>query len=334
MLTKIQSICFCPYQLHTNTQLNAKTSAQQHHGFLLRIEFKQLGYGYADCRPWPELGDAPLAFQLRSLAQKTLTPLLQKSMAFALLDAQARAEKKWLFANSTLPRNRFTASHFLSLAEIEKLQTQGFQKIKLKCGKHVEQEIAYLKEMSGSMRHLHMQWQLDFNGAIDLTLFKYFMEESKEILHTINCIEDPIPFDAPAWQSIQAQYGIPLALDRLPVHWTQPPHPEQVYQMIVVKPALAEKKDLQYFPGRVVFTSYFDHPFGQVCGLYEAAQFYAQHPTKKEDCGFLTHLNYTMNPYAVRLRIQNTQLIPPQGMGFGFDDLLAQEQWSPLEHHG
>lgn len=333
MSPKIEGICFSPYQLHTDTKLNAKASTQNHLGCLLRFEFQNIGYGYADCRPWPELGDASLPLQLNMLSQFKSSPLLQKSIAFALRDAQARAQKKWLLENFTLPRNRFTATRFLSVAEIENLHTQGFQKIKLKCGIKCEEEIDYLKKMADCLQQCGMQWQLDFNGSLNVEQCESFLESCREILPSIDCIEDPLPFHAPFWQKIQSRYGVSLALDRIPDGYEPPPHSEGIYQVLVLKPALAEKKDLLYFSGRVIFTSYFDHPLGQLCALYEAAQFYAEHPIRAEDCGFLTHLNYAINSYSEQLQIQSTKLIPPCGTGFGFDDLLIQENWRPLEHN-
>ena len=73
-----------------------------------------------------------------------------------------------------------------------------------------------------------------------------------------------------------------------------------------------------------------DHPFGQVCAMNEAGNFYEKFPEKKEHCGFLTHSLYERNLYSDELRIEDTILRVNLGAGFGFEKLLQQENWISL----
>jgi hypothetical protein len=73
-----------------------------------------------------------------------------------------------------------------------------------------------------------------------------------------------------------------------------------------------------------------DHPLGQLCALYEAAEFYKKFPEKKEHCGFLTHVLFDENSYSKELEISHTLLIPKLEPGFGFGTLLGKENWIDL----
>jgi O-succinylbenzoate synthase len=63
-------------------------------GALLKFQWNSDQIGYADCFPWPELGDATLDEQLASLKKREVTSLLERSITFAKVDAEARAAGK------------------------------------------------------------------------------------------------------------------------------------------------------------------------------------------------------------------------------------------------
>ena len=68
--------------------------AAKRQGALLKVEFEEGMIGYADCHPWPELGDVPLQEQLHLLARAEKTALTACALEWALLDATARKVKK------------------------------------------------------------------------------------------------------------------------------------------------------------------------------------------------------------------------------------------------
>ncbi len=106
----------------------------------------------------------------------------------------------------------------------------------------------------------------------------------------------------------------------------------KIFRVLVIKPAIENHEDFQCLIAhhRVIFTSYMDHPVGQLCGLYEAQKFYETFPQKKECCGFLTHLLYEKNPYSSQFLIKNTILQTTDEEGLGFKSLLEKENWTLL----
>ena len=66
-----------------------------------------------------------------------------------------------------------------------------------------------------------------------------------------------------------------------------------------------------------------DHPFGQICALYESCVY----PTR-EHSGFVTNHLFEPNLYSEQLVVKNAVLLPIDGIGFGFDHLLKKEKWT------
>jgi o-succinylbenzoate synthase len=123
----------------------------QRKGALLRVN----GKGYADCHPWPELGDAPLQKQLELLRKGVTTPLTAQSLFFASIDAQAREKGISLFHNLIIP-----PSHML--VKVGDHISPGTNCIKLKVGIDVPKEIEYLNTFKGES----IKIRLDFNEGI------------------------------------------------------------------------------------------------------------------------------------------------------------------------
>ena len=98
--------------------------------------------------------------------------------------------------------------------------------------------------------------------------------------------------------------------------------PVEGADVLVIKPAIEEipRTDLE-----LVVTSYMDHPIGQLCAAYTAAT-----AGINTTCGLVTHVLYESDPFIDRMRIDGTRLVPPEGMGWGFDDLLGKLPWRTL----
>jgi len=75
-------IAASPYELKAKSAVGTSAGATRQ-GALLRFDFDEFGPGYADCHPWPELGDAPLSEQLARLARGQFTRLSERSHAQA-----------------------------------------------------------------------------------------------------------------------------------------------------------------------------------------------------------------------------------------------------------
>ena len=99
-----KTLTICRFFLEPKAGLNAHTrqpalregAILAHHG------------GFASLLPWPEFGDEPLNQQLnRFLQGASLTPLLQATLNFAQIDAQARSQRRWLFEGRLIPPSHY-----------------------------------------------------------------------------------------------------------------------------------------------------------------------------------------------------------------------------------
>ena len=78
---------------------------------IMMIKPKQVGY--ADLCPFTEFGDAPLEVQLSNLLNEKHTPILQRSLLCAKLDAEARFEKRSLYLENRI-KNHFLITDLLN----------------------------------------------------------------------------------------------------------------------------------------------------------------------------------------------------------------------------
>jgi O-succinylbenzoate synthase len=331
-LTEIKQICYAKYELLPKvTSLNAKFQNKTRHGALLRVCFHNSSIGYADCAPLVELGDLSLDRQLMLLSENKVTPLTQKSILFAKLDSQFRSQKVSAFENSKNIRNHFMISlENASTYNFDKIKLMGFSFLKIKCGINLKLEIDFIKNNYSKLKNMKLKLRLDFNCSLFVNQVYNFFEEIKTYLDIIDFVEDPCVFCVDDWEKIQNYFLLNLALDRK----TRDDTDMSFLKTIIFKPAIDNVNyNLLDIPNqRIVFTSYMDHPLGQLCALYEAQQFYKKYPDKDENCGFLTHHLFEKNEYSEFLSIENTMLIAKLGTGFGFDEMLKNEKWTSIKN--
>lgn len=275
-------------------ELRFKHGSAVRQGMLVRIE-QDHTFGYADCHPWVECGDASLEKQVASLQSGSFTPLLDRTVHFAKIDWIARRMNHSLFKD--LP----SVPGYVLVANPED-RVHSIQKLKIRPG----EEQAFLQKAS---KEIH--WRLDFNRHFNAEQCEAFLPALKAF--QIDYIEDPVPSQPGLWQSLQKKYGIPFAADF---------EPNDEASLVIEKPA-ARKVNNQD-PRRKVVTSYLDHPLGQLAALYTAA---TSPQLRKEPGGFATHLVYEPNAFSERLRIDRGVLLPSAGPGFGFQDLLENLPW-------
>ncbi len=277
-------------------------------GALLKVIFKGGLTGYADCHPWPELGDLPLKEQLNCLVDSKTTKLTEQSLKFARIDAEGRCEKKNLLRPLKIPK-----SHYLlmklgknSQKEIEQAFSEGFEHFKVKLGADLEEELTILKPM---LKIPRTRWRLDFNNQLKQPALLKTLESD-----VIEFVEDPFPCDK-RW------YDFPFAIasDR------QENPPENSYKYKIVKPAI-EKMIESSKP--LIVTSYLGHPIGQAADAFTAASLAKQCDVRV--CGLLSHRVYTRNLFSERLSWRGAEWKHPEGTGFGFDDLLEGINWVKL----
>jgi o-succinylbenzoate synthase len=155
----------------------------------------------------------------------------------------------------------------------------------------------------------HVRIRIDFNGRLSPDAFERIAATLPR--ERIDFIEDPCPYDEALWRSLSERTGLRLALDRF----------EGVADVLVHKPAL--HAEFPSFNGEVVVTSYMDHPVGQCFASYVAAT-----NRVSARCGLFTHALYEPDAFIERIRADGARLLPPEGTGIGFDDLLEDLPWT------
>lgn len=310
------------------------STAQPREGALLRVQQSDGQYGYCDCHPWHELGDAPLQQQLDLLAAGKLTALTTQSLAFSKIDAEARKQNRNLFNGLTTPRNHYHVSTGSQLTDelMEQLATSGMHLIKVKMGNNFRDDIATLQRTAAKLRSCNLKLRPDFNCKLNHQQFEDFLSKCADQLDIIDFFEDPFTYDPDAWQSIREKYHVQLACDRDSLKAIAFPYS---CDSLVVKPAI---QDVTPFLSedaknrRLVLTGYLDHPIGNLSALYIAAIIINKHPELLSECGFLGHYSYKDNPFTRKYDMRGSQLIPStEGTGFGYDNLLKELKWTLLK---
>lgn len=285
------------YTLRSRQPLNALNPAREHPGALVKI-----GDGVGCLHPRPELDDLPLERQLSILVKDGFTSHLEKLRVACKLDAAVRQAGRNAFTDFDIP-----PSHsYNSPAEAGGV-------VKIKGGPELARDPAPLRDC------LAAKLRLDFNQTLTVKQFLEFVRRLDDAtLQRIDFVEDPFDAHQLDWDKVQRGLPFDLASDRAPVR----------ARVAIVKPAC----DLiRARPGRVVFTSYMDHPIGQLFAAREAAAYYAANPQQEEVCGLASHTLFEPDEFIERLRVdaQNRLLCPP-GPAFGFDDLLEKLPWEKL----
>ncbi|MBI4212583.1 MAG: hypothetical protein HY540_08100 [Deltaproteobacteria bacterium] len=303
-------------------------------GALIRLEESGIGVGFADCHPWVERGDLPLHQQLKMLAVFKQTPLTERTLFFARIDAAARKAGRGLFEGLTIPK-----SHWLVMkcdahlsCEIESAAAHGFELLKIKIGDS-ENDIKHLDEVVPLLQKLNLKLRLDANGKFNADQFEALLSKCSASLHErIDFLEDPTPFHAKEWSAISKTFGVRLARDLGDAtEWILE---SAAKSTVVLKPAI--ENPLPILPtaikrqSEVVITSYLDHPLGQLGAAYSAAVALRNSPDVISTCGLASHLVYESNTFSEQLNLNGSVLVPPKGTGFGFDDELDKLSWTRL----
>ena len=297
------------YELVSAAGLNARTERRVYEGALVWD-----GVGYGCLHSWPELGDADLEGCLADLVGAQEFPLVRRTLACMAVDGAARVEGRSLWEGVKVPRSHATLTCFDEGA-VERALVAGFLVMKVKVGREVTRELAFLRECC--VRWPEVRWRVDFNETGDVEeLCEIFASWSEEELASIDFLEDPLPFESGLWREFKARTGLALGNDR------QVLADGGVSDFLVVKPAVMEVPA----EGRIVVTSYLDHAVGQAFAAWEAGR-----AGVSEWCGLQTHGAFEENEFSEVLGVVQPEFTVPEGMGIGFGDLLKKLEWVRLE---
>ncbi len=325
------------YELRSAAPLGALSRGVVRHGALLRVRFREGEVGYADLHPWTELGDLALAPQLGLLARGETTELTRASLAFAALDAVARAAGRSLWEGLRVP-----ASHFLlpgiggrDQAALEAALAEGFTRFKVKLGKDLDAEKGQLRDVCSFLQGVTLadggppRLRLDYNETLTPARLSDYWAELTDLAPFVDFIEDPFPFDAGGWPKASSATRMTFALDRAASEETAPDFGGVVvHKSARSGPVLPPGLSACLPERRLVVTSYLDHPVGQLGAAWVAAQTVAAAPDERH--GLVSHRAYAPTRFSEHLGWHGPQLRLPEGHGFGFDEELAQTSWEML----
>ncbi len=310
------------YTLRSGAALNAASVRREFPGALVFIDG-----GYAALHPWPEFGDAPIEQQLQILRAGGSTPLIDRALHCARLDAAARARGESLFANLQVPRSHYSWSQSKPTAwQMDYLEQHGFTALKTKGYVNYGETRGFLQALSKAAPNLKLR--VDFNGCLAPGEFMKFLEFMEmRIFRHLDLIEDPVPYDAALWLKYREQFGVKLALDK---GWRDA---TTGFDAVVIKPARRDWRVVHdRHPDRpMMITSAMDHALGQSYAAYEAALAAQAHPELISQCGLCTHHLFENDAFFDRLDVEAGVLqVDRTGTGLGFDDVLAEVEWEPL----
>lgn len=307
-----EPIHFHRYTLRSRAPLNAKSARTEFEGALIRA-----GGGFGCVHPWPELGDEPLDQQLLALAEGKTTALTARSLRCCQFDSMARQRGQSLFEGLEIP-----PSHYSMPADDSSIPPD-FSTVKIKGG-GVDETVARIQNLPGNL-----SVRVDFNESLSIAEFIEFWESLGPDQDRIEFIEDPAKFDDSIWAVLDEALRCRLAVDRAVETVGAGPG------FRVVKPAIDDPARQESLAGlfnqQLVFTSYMDHPIGQVYAAFEAANSFKRNPESLADCGLVTqHLFDDSDPFVATLGPPKPVLDIPSGSGLGFDGLLESLTWNRL----
>jgi O-succinylbenzoate synthase len=313
-------IAYGYYQLDSKSSLNACSSSKSRTGALLRVVYEDGRIGYADCHPWPELGDLPIQEQLACLFKGRWTPLLDRAFFFAQIDAAARSKAHHLLQSTPIPESHFFIGDLILCSVDHLLQAvaEGFTHVKLKMGRDLQAEADQLLEL---FPQLPLKIRIDFNESLNLTQFTHFLDRIAPLKYHIDFIEDPIPFQVDLWEGFQQQ-GWTLACDRHAATACCQPHAASV---LIIKPAIhGPELYLKETSQRKIITTNLGHPIEQVAAAYICS---CVDPHCLDTHGLLSHRAYRPTLFSSQLNWRGPQFTRPKGTGCGFNDELAVLPW-------
>jgi len=309
------------YRLRARGFMNAISNRRDFEGALIQIDG-----GYGCIHPWPELGDPTLEKCLADLAGPRRWPIVRRAVRCAEYDRAARNYDGSLFEEMEVPASHATLAKG-DAADVALAVEAGFTTVKLKAGRDLAAERKFLETMAAEFPAL--RWRLDFNESIELEeVTEFLMALSDKTRAAIDFVEDPCPFSESGWAGLHQKTRLKLAVDREATPMSA------AAQVMVIKPAVDEPFLLGEAAishnQRVVLTSYMDHPVGQAFAAWEAARLELQFPGLVGMCGLQTHHLFEPDAFTEALGPWSPEFKAPDGLGLGFDDLLAAQPWTRL----
>lgn len=321
---------FWKYSLRPKHRVGAMSSSQPREGALFRIKWPYEFQGYADCFPWPELGDLTLDEQIQGLKAGRISKLFEQTMWLARRDAVARSGSLNLMKNQMRVRNHFLISNpeAASDATLTAAQKAGYTSAKLKCGVNLDQEI----EIANRLLRVHrFSIRLDFNSRSTPAELNHFINTLPQGLRSkIEYVEDPFPYDPALWAAANQLVPLALDLEEDRVDWSKISGPAP-FKVLILKPSrqdvAASMERIHKHRLKFVITSSLDHPVGQLHAAALGSEFKRLYPNTILDGGCFSHNEYEPDIFSRQLPAMGPFFNELPGHGIGFDETLKSLPW-------
>lgn len=331
-------VWFSKYKLYPKTELNRLMHRPVFRlGSMIKVELKPGVVGYADCCPIEQMGDHNIHMQLDSLKTNEPLPLIERSLQLAKKDAEARAHQKRLFLKEVPLKNHYLITQVLEFdfKKINQLIQQGYDCFKIKMGKELQLETDVLLNLCEELPE-PIQFRLDFNCCFkSAQQFEDYLDKYwHKVSARIDLVEDPFKYDQAQWAKIKQCYKVPLAVD-FAADPLKVDISEASVESIVIKPAKQDSdKIIEKYKNtsiHFVFTHYMDYPLGQITALVEAQKHAHQLKDKVKTCGLQALDIYQDSDFSRAIKFNGPFIEAPKGVGIGFDDIIEEIEWSPVE---
>lgn len=319
-----------PYELKYLKKYLSQSGAAGRKGALLRVQDDDGYYGYADLHQWP-LNLSSIQGQLALQAAKMDLSYRRKNISIWNNYSNVKIENNYLLLNMA---DESTDADTILRNEIATAASSGFNFIKLKLGRNLLVEMNRLKSYIQDFPNLN--WRLDFNSKLTFNQAKnFFSLLNQNEVSKIQYIEDPIPYENSGWSLLNKK--IPLALDQAAAPMSCDEQ-AQAFEYIIIKPAIQDCAAIVDFAlkknKKIAITSFMDHPVGQAQSLAMALEIKKNLGASANDvlsvCGLRTGFLFESNEFSEQIENSGAYLLPPQGIGYGFDSQLGGLAWQNL----
>lgn len=317
-------VYFHRYVLRSGAALNAASVRREFHGALIKA-----GEGCGCVHPWPEFGDAPVEEQLRLLATGKSTPLLDLALLCALRDGEARRQGVSLFANLRIPPSHYSwSSGHATAPQIQRVMLEGWPAIKAKGSADWQETSRFLDFLAEATASRRVKLRVDFNGCLSAPQFEEFCRSlTPRARAALDLVEDPVPYEAGAWNALRTRLDVRLALDK---SWQSA---VDGFDAVVIKPARRDWRVVaSKFPKTpLVMTSAMDHPLGQMFAAHQSALAFQSVPERISWCGLATEHLFEPDEFTELIDSTGGILkLRDWGTGLGFDAPLERLPWKRL----
>jgi o-succinylbenzoate synthase len=311
-------------------------------GALLRLRFKDGATGFADLCPFPQFGDRELSDELQTLKhllggqERPPSRLLQQSLLCARWDADARAKGLRLTDGPRIKNHLLIRSLLdLDVPALLKTVSQEFRTLKIKLGQELELETAMLMSLLERLPP-DIRVRLDFNSRLTPDRFLRWTDHlhrgiESTLALNIEWIEDPVPYDPVVWRALKEKTPWALAVD-----FGLEAHDFELggAAVLVLKPAIQNVDQVldktKHAGLDYSVTHYMDFAFGQMYAYARAQSLWRELGPRLRVCGLQDRDIHVRSEFQGLIQNQGDEIIPPPGLGLGFDQALDDETWSPL----